>query len=121
MSLLLCGQRGLRGELFSRDHPAPAHRLVEVHQRLVDHRLGLGARELRVEERALGVDDLEVARVALVEPQPRDARVLEQGIDLPALGGELLPRPLLVDERVVDLPERVLDGLLVVSSRQPSA
>jgi hypothetical protein len=81
--LLLCRLAGPAGHLVRLDHPAAAHGLVDVHQGLEDRSLRLRVGELGVEERTLGVQHVQLAGVAFIEPEPRDAGILVKGPALP--------------------------------------
>ena len=61
------------GQRFSLSDPASAHRLVGVDECLDDVVLRLRVGQLGVEEAALGVEHLQIARVAALEAQVRRA------------------------------------------------
>ena len=58
--------------------PSPSHRLVQIDQRLEERTLGLPVGKLGVEEAPLGVEHLDVARVAVIVAEPRHLRIALQ-------------------------------------------
>src|SRR5512137_225188 len=50
-------------------HPSTSHGFVEVHQGLEEDTLGLGVLKLGIEEAPFGIEDLDVAGVAIVKAQ----------------------------------------------------
>ena len=79
--------------------------------------MGLGIGQLGREEAPLGVEDLDVARIAVVIAEPGDAGVFLQGVDLPFLRLQLLAGAPLIDEGVIDLAESRLYRALVAEER----
>ena len=57
-------------------HPSSPHGLVEVDQGLEEDALGLGILKLGVEKASLGIEDLDVAGVAFVIPEPGNAGII---------------------------------------------
>src|SRR4029450_2415603 len=86
---------GSRGPLRRR-RPAAAERAVEQDEGEQLVALGLRQRQLSVEELALGVEDLEIARDAAPVPDVRRPRRVAQRVDEePLLDAELAPLPML--------------------------
>src|SRR5882672_10880267 len=107
----------LRSELFDLRDPAAAHRLVEVRVGLEQLRLRRHVGELRVEQRLLGVGDLEVDRGAFLVAQRRKIAEALQRRDVRRLNFARLAELGAVDERVLHLLEADQDGFLVTGKR----
>ena len=69
-------------------------------------------------ELLLGLEHGGVGRVAAVELEPREPRVLGERAHQPALGRELVAELRVRHERVLDVGERVLDRELVGGERR---
>src|SRR5262245_52634742 len=105
---------GLRGFL---GHPAAAERAVEPHPRQQLVALRLRQLQLRVEKLALGVEDLEIARhAAAIADVGEPGRVAQRDDERFLLDAKLAALAVL-DERVRDVAEGLLDRLPVTLER----
>ena len=68
---------------------------------------------LDTEQAALGIDNLQITGIAVVVAQTRQLGVKHQGFHLISLRGQLHPGFFLVDQRIIDFTESLLDGLLI--------
>src|ERR1039458_8185400 len=97
--------------------PTTAPRRVQMHRRAEVVRIGLSERQLRREQLAIGLDDLEVGSVADLISRERDLARAPQRIDLTRLLALLFPQLLIGDQRIGHILEGRLHRLLVLIQR----
>jgi len=115
VQLLRQRSRGLRDsslrcllcQSFCLDYPSPSHRFIKIHERQEEDSLGLGVGQLSIEETPLCIEDLYIARVAVVVAQTGSLGVVTEGNPPAALRCDLFPRFLLIDQRVIDFRNAV--------------
>src|SRR5438094_7556322 len=81
----------------------------------------LDPRDARGEQAALGVDDVELARDAVLVAQPREAQRLRERLLATRLGLVALARVRLAGERGAHFAEGVLNRLLILPERRALA
>ena len=99
---------------FRLGYPASPHGLVKVDNGLEQRALSLNIGKLHFKEAPFSVQHLDVAGIAVVEPEPCQAGVCPERQNSLFLGLELLAGQILVRKRIVDLAEARLNGLLVL-------
>ena len=101
------------GAFLCLDDPAAAHGLVGADQRAIDIALDADVLQLRIEEFALGIEHIDIGRVAFVIAQLGETRIVGERRDAPALGHQFLARFLHAHQRVIHLAEGALNRLQI--------